>query len=612
MTYLLAQLWLFLLIAGLIGSVLGWLLRGGCKHYRKAIREIEARYVKLEKENNRIKKKNASFNKVVLQRNQLLAKIKKLNTYKEQAAKLSQQLMKIQLGLKKARKVNQHLNQKLQKSYELLRFAKQNNLAQAVKLKKLKKEAIVVDNLLLKCHADWNVKYEAVKSQQEKDKSASQQVLQQLQSKLDEVTAKLSDSRDENSAQLQEVQAKLAETEASLMEERSKREALANALSEKENEKNNAESQLNLFKDQSKEYIGKIVEENAKYKVGVELLEGDIAEWEGKYAHKVAEIQQIDDNLQNKEAEIYTLKDQLTSKSEEIDALSAQLKVAQMEIKDYQTSGTSIKSLKSSAHSSDDKKSIIGGGEENESFDQNNTRLVEEKHFDSLSSNSINDASHTPKINLINPRKEGSKNASGVSVHSYFPPLIKHPMVHGVGKIYGVGKAYEERLAEQGILTTEDLLNFIKAKKTVSGESELEKQRTIKELAQAINADPAEVTAWVRMADLLRLEKLSDEDAKVLELSGIHSVNDLVEKKATDIAATIADTLQGNRRIKNIPGVEEILTWVDQATHLAAEQREERTLQDASQVKPGNILNSLWLFHQKRYRSKRKRSSRRR
>lgn len=32
MSYLLAQIWLCLLIAGLIGLIIGWLLRGGCKN----------------------------------------------------------------------------------------------------------------------------------------------------------------------------------------------------------------------------------------------------------------------------------------------------------------------------------------------------------------------------------------------------------------------------------------------------------------------------------------------------------------------------------------------------------------------------------------------------
>ncbi len=520
MTYLLAQLWLYLLIAGLIGSVIGWLLRGGCKRYSKAVEEMQTKYFALEKKNNLYKKKNEEFSNLSSQKSSLVAEVKRLNGVKQQNKKLSVQLVKMRHGFKKSREIYAQTNQKLSKAQELLTFARQSNQAKDVHIKQVKKEAIVADNLLLKYEAEWAQKYQALNAQY---KTGLQKTKESVREKLFAAEALLAekDSVDSENGVLSEVQSKLTEAEARLADKGRVADELSVQVNVLEEEKNSTLNQLGLFKEQSQEYIAKIAKENTLYKAGVKLLEEDVQQWREQDEKRESELEQTTLSLHAKEKEIVDLK-------------------AQLDRKPKQTQ---------------------------EPINRLPYGLV------------------VPKMNLL------SRAINAPSSHLQTEAMIQ---VHNVDVIYGVGKAYAERLGEQGVLTTEDLLLYVQEQRIPENSIQdgnetgiaTSKEKVEEKLATIINVDAPEIKAWVVMADLLRLEGVNNEFAKSMQLSGIHSVEDLANREVSKVSLKMTETMQNARRIKNVPEEEEISAWITQSRMMkhinVAEDDQQETMKPAN------------------------------
>ncbi|MEE9303769.1 MAG: DUF4332 domain-containing protein [Thiotrichaceae bacterium] len=556
MTYLLAQLWLCLLIAGLIGSVLGWLLRGGCKRYSKAIEEMQIRYFDLEKENNRNKKKSEAFSKLSYQNNSLLAEARQLNSLKQQNKKLSVQFVKMQQGIKKARSVYEHTNQRLRKTQEILSFAKQSNDAKDASIQQIKKDAIIADNLLLKYRAEWKNKYAGLQENKESIKAK----LAEKDSELNVLRLKLNDEEGEKNA-FGDVQVKLAEAEIKLTDKESILDSVTVQINELKEEKNNAMNQLDLFKEQSQEYITKITEENAKYKIGVDLLEGDIQQWREQHDKRESELEHANIALQEKEQEVIALKEQLDNQPMQV------------------------------AEELDNKVLVANALQEKEPIN----RYV------------------VPKMNLLSRSVKPTYQSESENGREYLEKTTKKmsspiSVIHDVEVLYGVGKAYVERLAEQGISTTEDLLLYLqegnRQEKNLQednnqdigdaggiDEVRVSKEDLEKKLAMVINVDAAEIKSWAVMADLLRLEGVSNEYAKALDLSGIHSVDELANSRVSKVSKKMTETMQKERRIKKVPDDEEILTWITQSRHLQPVQVLRKSKSEAARSTQFHISN---------------------
>jgi hypothetical protein len=96
--------------------------------------------------------------------------------------------------------------------------------------------------------------------------------------------------------------------------------------------------------------------------------------------------------------------------------------------------------------------------------------------------------------------------------------------------IQGIGDKYSKGLAELGIITTDQLL---KRGRTEKG---------LKEIASATEAKPAQVRQWVVMADLLRVARVTPQDARALAAAGVDSAAGLAGASSKKLAAQLAET----------------------------------------------------------------------
>ena len=117
MDYLISQIWLCLAIAAILGGIIGWLLRGGC---RKKLLDIESswqdRYALIENENNVLTHQVKDIETLHLEKNTLLSQVKDQEQNRERITVerngLSSRLSIMEKGVKAA-KISLDENQSL-------------------------------------------------------------------------------------------------------------------------------------------------------------------------------------------------------------------------------------------------------------------------------------------------------------------------------------------------------------------------------------------------------------------------------------------------------------------------------------------------------------------
>lgn len=122
--------------------------------------------------------------------------------------------------------------------------------------------------------------------------------------------------------------------------------------------------------------------------------------------------------------------------------------------------------------------------------------------------------------------------------------------------IKGIGETYAKKLETIGIKNQEDLL---KAGSTSKGRQEVaDKTEISKKL----------ILRWVNMADLARVEGISEDYANLLEHAGIDTVPELAQRNAKNLYAKLVEVNEQKEAVKELPSEEEVSKWVEQAKSL--------------------------------------------
>jgi len=533
MTYLLTQLWLSLLIAGLIGSVLGWILRGGCKRYKKAMQDMELECFELEEEMDRHKQKSKGVAQLRHQKNVLMTEVRSLKIVKKQNQQLLLNLQKMRHGAKKARAIYMHTDRKLKKMEAIISFAKKSNEVKDSNIKQIKREAIVVDNLLLKTQAKWKQKYQV------------------LQGELADKSIEVSD----------DTQRVLAVMEAKVSEKESAWSDLNSRINDVENEKKAVFDQLTQFKEESKGYIIKVTQDNEKYKKAVDLLQVDIQQLHDQNDGIKVELETTKDALEDKECELIKFSETesiISDLYQKNDRVEAELEKTTDTLNNKRQEIAELKRLLESkvdtGYSNKKRKSEVVL----DASQQEKGGLVEKINVFSRAGKSFKKIAGLGRVEVDNVEVDKEKAVLISSVES--------SVDHSVEIIYGVGRAYSERLEYHGISSTQGLLHYLY--QGLHHGDDVAKNKKIKQLSELINVQESDMQSWAKMADLLRLKGVSNEYAKSLELSGIYSVEDLATRKVSEVSTKMERSMQNERRIKNTPEDKEIYAWITQAKEM--------------------------------------------
>lgn len=122
--------------------------------------------------------------------------------------------------------------------------------------------------------------------------------------------------------------------------------------------------------------------------------------------------------------------------------------------------------------------------------------------------------------------------------------------------IEGIGEVYSGQLSEAEISTTEDLLEQ---------DATPEGRQSIKEKT---GISGKLILRWTKMADLYRINGVSEEYADMLEACGVDTVPELAQRNPENLYQTLVQTNEEKQLVRGVPGESQVADWVRNAKEL--------------------------------------------
>jgi len=132
------------------------------------------------------------------------------------------------------------------------------------------------------------------------------------------------------------------------------------------------------------------------------------------------------------------------------------------------------------------------------------------------------------------------------------PEQPRRPSIN-IETIEGVGPTYASKLAEAGIVTTNDLLDFAASRK---GRQDLAEQTGISEKL---------ILKWVNRADLMRVPGIGEEYSDLLEAAGVDTVKELRTRVPEHLYTKLLEVNEEKHLVRRAPHQSEVDAWVQAA-----------------------------------------------
>lgn len=126
-------------------------------------------------------------------------------------------------------------------------------------------------------------------------------------------------------------------------------------------------------------------------------------------------------------------------------------------------------------------------------------------------------------------------------------------MSKDIQSVEGIGPKYAELLIQEGIKTTDKLLEVACNK---SGR---------KKLAEKTSINETSILKWVNMCDLFRINGVAGQFAELLEGSGVDTVKELRNRNADNLTEKMAAVNKEKHLCKTSPGSKTVSSWIEQA-----------------------------------------------
>lgn len=123
--------------------------------------------------------------------------------------------------------------------------------------------------------------------------------------------------------------------------------------------------------------------------------------------------------------------------------------------------------------------------------------------------------------------------------------------------IEGIGEVYAQKLRDEGIATTDALLE--------QGAT----PRGRKELAEKTGISDRLILKWVNRADLFRVKGIGEQYSDLLAAAGVETVLELAQRRGDHLHQKMVETNESKKLVRVLPGPEQVADWVEQAHKLA-------------------------------------------
>jgi predicted flap endonuclease-1-like 5' DNA nuclease len=122
--------------------------------------------------------------------------------------------------------------------------------------------------------------------------------------------------------------------------------------------------------------------------------------------------------------------------------------------------------------------------------------------------------------------------------------------------IEGIGEVYAQKLRDEGVATTEALLE---QGATPHGRTELAKKTGISDRL---------ILKWVNRADLFRVKGIGEQYSDLLAAAGVETVLELAQRRPDHLHQKLVETNEAKKLVRVVPGLEQVTEWVKQAHDL--------------------------------------------
>jgi predicted flap endonuclease-1-like 5' DNA nuclease len=126
-----------------------------------------------------------------------------------------------------------------------------------------------------------------------------------------------------------------------------------------------------------------------------------------------------------------------------------------------------------------------------------------------------------------------------------------------VEEIEGIGPMYAKKLNNNGINTTDELLDVGGTKQ---GRKDLAKKTGISETI---------ILEWVNMADLFRIKGIAEEYSELLKEAGVNTVVELARRNPENLQETLVGVNDAKKLVRRPPSLSQTKDWVEQAKALS-------------------------------------------
>ena len=555
MSYLILQIWIFLLLAALVGLVAGWLFRGGSKgKLDKLNHEWSQRLANVEVERDEYSRKNESLNLATIRQGEMFLKLS------EERDILSKRLLESENG--------SEVDQQTVNDY------KQRLSQHEIEVEQLKEQLSETANQLTDTQQSLNsVRIEAEDGSLQRESEsgqlasfsdqlkASEALLLEKDQTIDQLHQKLATSLTD----LDETKESLSKA---LDEEREKARLATENLQETSRLKEEHEEQLKWSENSLQDVSTDLKQKQEFYEVSRRELDTKIKNSAEQFEAANATLREQDEQLKKlkqtveaRELSLKTLGEKESELQKTVNRMSEQLEQTQSALTE---SNQKQQNVEHKLRASELKVSQL----ENQHDDPQQPR-----DYSGVASGIMAGVAGTAAASQSEGLSSGWSKLSGLARDGYQKVKVKvedttNEVVTATAKaspndenyrievIRSIGTDNRRLLHDMGVNTTFNLLG------------KCQDPESIKLIAKTLGRESWVVSSWASIADLLRVKGIDGGMAEVLELSGVYSVQSLAESNPEKLVQSIKAVNERVEKLGSIPDIAVIAGWIRHAGSL--------------------------------------------
>ena len=129
-------------------------------------------------------------------------------------------------------------------------------------------------------------------------------------------------------------------------------------------------------------------------------------------------------------------------------------------------------------------------------------------------------------------------------------------MSYKIEQIESIGETYAKKLEDDGIKTTDNLLE------------RCAKPAGRKQLAEDTGISPKLILKWTNHADLMRIKGVAGQFAELLEAAGVDTVKEFRHRVASNLQPKLVEINDAKNLCNRVPSETELQRMIDQAKEL--------------------------------------------